>query len=141
MKAGREARLFINSAADGSGTYSAVDVKSVSWSLTHTTADVTLRSHAFERGLPVLSSLTGTITALYRPGDAGFNALYTAAQNKSTVWLRILDGPNSAGSRGVQGPFIVRQLDKDEPLTDAQTVQFQIMVAPEGVDPTFITVA
>lgn len=140
MKAGREARLFINANNDGSGSYQMVDVKSVTWSLSHTTADVTLRSHNFERNLPVLSSLTGTINAVYRPDDAAFNSLYTAAQTGAKVWLRILDGPNSAGSKGVQGPFVVRQLDKDEPLTDAQTVQFQISVAPDGVDPTFITV-
>lgn len=139
-KAGKSARLYRNANADGSGTYHEVDCREVTFQLQHTLADVTLRSHNFQRQLPVLSTLTVTITLLYDPTDAQQAALFNALWAAQPVWLRILDGPNTTGSKGIEGPFILQSWDKQEPLTEAQAVTIQAVPAPSGPDPAPVTV-
>lgn len=135
---GLDARIFINSALDGSGTYTEiVPVRDVKINMSADTADVSRRGHIFKKLMPSLLNCEVEVEMLWEPLEPTFNQVRQAYFSRGSVYLRILDGPNSAGSSGIQGRFTVIDFSRNEPLADALTVTIKFAPHP-ATDPEFV---
>ncbi|MGN6547720.1 MAG: hypothetical protein ACTHK7_21910 [Aureliella sp.] len=58
-----------------------------------------------------------------KPGstDAILDALIDSFDNGTVLDFAILDGAPTTGAEGIRGPFVVQQMDRDEPDEDAVT--------------------
>lgn len=87
-------------------------------------ADVTTRANSGYRGTAgTLKECTIEWQMLFKPSDAGFQAVRDAYYNNTLINLCPLSGAkDAAGSEGIKGDFSIIGFTKGEPLEGAQTV-------------------
>jgi TP901-1 family phage major tail protein len=94
-------------------------------------ADITTRGNSGWRATaPTLRSCSAEFQQIWKPGDAGFEAIKTAFLTNSTIELAILDGPHGeSGSQGPKGQFSITNFSRNEPLEEAITVSVTAKLA------------
>ena len=104
------------------------NAKDVSLNLETGEADVTTRANNGWRATAATLKDGGIeFEAVWKPGDAGFDALLTAWTNSAEISLMALDGSkDTVGSRGLVGNFTVTNFSRSEPLEEAVTVSVTI---------------
>jgi hypothetical protein len=120
------------------------NVKDVSLSLEAGEADVTTRANQGWRATaPTLRECTAEFEMLWKPGDAGFDAVKTAFLTAGTIRLAVLTGPRSAdgttpetGTEGPLGDFSITNFSRNEPLEEGVTVSVtaKLAVFDEWID-------
>ena len=77
----------------------------------------------------------------YDPADTDFIAFMKSWLGNSGIALAILDGSSAtAGTMGVWADFEVFDMNKTEPLEDAQTVTFTVRPTLTAVPPEWVKV-
>ena len=113
------------------------NVKDVTLNLEAGEADVTTRANQGWRATaPTLRECTAEFEMLWKPGDAGFEAVKTAFLGSSTLRLAVLTGAKSAdgiepvaGSEGPLGDFSITNFSRNEPLEEGVTVSVTAKLA------------
>lgn len=122
---GMNAKLYFGTALGALGTLTEMtNAKDVTVSLDSGSADVTTRANSGWRAkAPTLRECSIEWEMVWKPGDAGFEAMKTAYLNGTTVELAALDGSKSVtGSQGPKGSFGITSFIRKEPLEDAIAV-------------------
>ena len=104
------------------------NAKDVTLNLETGEADITTRANNGWRATAATLKDGGIeFEAIWKPGDAGFEALQTAWENASEISLMVLDGGKATvGSQGLVGNFTVTNFSRSEPLEEAVTVSVTI---------------
>ena len=107
------------------------NVKDVTLNLEAGEADVTTRANQGWRATaPTLRECTAEFEMLWKPGDAGFDAVKTAFLTSATVRLAVLTGDKAAsGTDGPRGDFSITNFSRDEPLEEGVTVSVTAKLA------------
>lgn len=119
------------------------NVADVTYTISKGAADVSVRGNngwAAERG--TLKRGTFNIQFKYDPADVDFIAFMKGWLTNTSIALAILDGSSAtAGVQGVWADFEIFDVNKGEPLEDAQTVVFTARPALSAVAPEWVKVA
>ncbi len=79
---------------------------------------------------PTLRECTAEFEMLWKPGDAGFDAIKTAFLTSATVRLAVLTGARDAsGVEGPLGDFSITNFSRNEPLEEGVTVSVTAKLA------------
>lgn len=107
------------------------NVKDVTVSMEAGEADVTTRANSGWRATaPTLRECTAEFEMLWKPGDAGFEAIKDAFLTSATLRLAVLTGANdAAGSEGPLGDFSITGFSRNEPLEEGVTVSVTAKLA------------
>jgi len=107
------------------------NVKDVTLTLNAGEADVTTRANQGWRATaPTLRECTAEFEMLWKPGDAGFDAIKTAYLSIDTVRLAVLTGArDAAGTEGPVGDFSITNFSRSEPLEEGVTVSVTAKLA------------
>jgi len=107
------------------------NVKDVTLTLNAGEADVTTRANQGWRATaPTLRECTAEFEMLWKPGDAGFDAIKTAYLSSDTVRLAVLTGAqDAAGTEGPVGDFSITNFSRSEPLEEGVTVSVTAKLA------------
>jgi hypothetical protein len=94
-------------------------------------ADVTTRANnGWEATAPTLKRCTIEWEMLWKPGDTGFEAIRTAFLAGGTLELAALDQAHDVlGAEGPKGSFSITGFTRNEPLTEAMTVNVTAKLA------------
>jgi hypothetical protein len=121
-----DAKLYYSATAlDGSSNDAAAvtwveitNVKDVSYSFSHETADGTTRGNGgLRKNIPTLKDLEVTFVLDADVSKAWWSAIRTAFANRSPIALAVMDGDEtSAGADGPAANFIISDFSRDEPL-------------------------
>ena len=107
------------------------NVKDVTLNLEAGEADVTTRANQGWRATaPTLRECTAEFEMLWKPGDAGFDAIKTAYLTSGTLRLAVLTGDQLAeGTEGPVGDFSITNFSRGEPLEEAVMVSVTAKLA------------
>jgi len=107
------------------------NVKDVTLTLEAGEADVTTRGNSGWRATaPTLRECTAEFEMLWKPGDAGFEAVKTAFLSAGTIRLAILTGAyDEPGTEGPLGDFSITNFSRSEPLEEGVTVSVTAKLA------------
>jgi TP901-1 family phage major tail protein len=107
------------------------NVKDVTLSMEAGEADITTRANSGWRATaPTLRECTAEFEMLWKPGDAGFDAVKSAFLSAGTLRLAILTGNKSTpGSEGPLGDFSITNFSRSEPLEEGVTVSVTAKLA------------
>jgi len=107
------------------------NVKDVTLSLEAGEADVTTRANQGWRATaPTLRECTAEFEMLWKPGDAGFDAIKTAFLTSATLALAVLTGEKAtSGTEGPRGDFSITNFSRNEPLEEGVTVSVTAKLA------------
>jgi hypothetical protein len=107
------------------------NVKDVTLNLEAGEADVTTRANQGWRATaPTLRECTAEFEMLWKPGDAGFDAVKTAFLTSGGIRLAVLTGARDAtGSEGPLGDFSITNFSRSEPLEEGVTVSVTAKLA------------
>ena len=107
------------------------NVKDVTLNLEAGEADVTTRANQGWRATaPTLRECTAEFEMLWKPGDAGFDAIKTAFLTSSTIRLAVLTGTSDAsGTEGPLADFSITNFSRSEPLEEGVTVSVTAKLA------------
>jgi hypothetical protein len=107
------------------------NVKDVTLNLEAGEADVTTRANQGWRATaPTLRECTAEFEMLWKPGDAGFEAIKTAFLTAGTIRLAVLTGGSTAsGTEGPLGDFSITNFSRNEPLEEGVTVSVTAKLA------------
>lgn len=107
------------------------NVKDVTLNLESGEADVTTRANQGWRATaPTLRECTAEFEMLWKPGDAGFEAVKTAFLSAGTLRLAVLTGDlDAADSEGPVGDFSITNFSRSEPLEEGVTVSVTAKLA------------
>jgi len=110
------------------------NVKDVTLSLEAGQADVTTRANSGWRATaPTLRECNCEFQMVWKPGDAGFEAVKTAFLSAGTVALAVLtDAHATVGSEGPVGNWAITNFSRSEPLEEAITVNVTAQLAAFG---------
>lgn len=110
------------------------NVKDVTLSLEAGEADVTTRANSGWRATaPTLRECSCEFEMIWKPGDAGFEAIKTAFLNAGTVALAVLTGAHdSVGAEGPVGNWSITNFSRSEALEEAVTVSVTAKLAAFG---------
>src|SRR6056297_787653 len=94
------------------------NVKDVTLTLEAGEADITTRSNSGWRATaPTLRECTVEFEMVWKPGDAGFDAVKTAFLSADTIHLAVLTGASDTdGSEGPKGDFSITNFTRNEAL-------------------------
>ncbi len=129
---GKDGKAYYNATpltATGAVTGSELDnIKDVNSDLSTGEADITTRANnGWEATAATLKKGTVNFKMVWKPGDAGFEAIQAAWEASGEIALMFLDGPvGTAGSQGISGNFTVTNFSRDEQLTEAMTVDVSV---------------
>ena len=135
---GMNAKIYQGAAAATLATLSEMDnVKDVTLNLEAGEADVTTRANQGWRATaPTLRECTAEFEMLWKPGDAGFDAIKTAFLTSATLRLAVLTGAKSpddiapvTGTEGPLGDFAITNFSRNEPLEEGVTVSVTAKLA------------
>lgn len=132
---GMNGKLYYGTPAATLDTMTELDnAKDVTGSLERGEADITTRANSgWKATAPTLASATIEFEALWKPGDAGFEALKTAFLTAGQIELAALDMAKSeTGAGGLKGTFCVTNFSRKEPLQDAMTVSVSCKLVKFG---------
>ncbi len=107
------------------------NVKDVTLNLEAGEADVTTRGNQGWRATaPTLRECTVEFEMLWKPGDAGFEAIKTAFLSSGQLRLAVLTGASDAsGTEGPLGDFSITNFSRNEPLEEGVTVSVTAKLA------------
>ena len=107
------------------------NVRDVTLNLEAGEADVTTRGNQGWRATaPTLRECTAEFEMLWKPGDAGFDAIKTAYLTSGTLRLAVLTGESTAsGTEGPLGDFSITNFTRSEPLEEGVTVSVTAKLA------------
>lgn len=113
------------------------NVKDVTLNLEAGEADVTTRANQGWRATaPTLRECTAEFEMLWKPGDAGFDAIKTAYLTAGSIRLAVLTGEKSpdgiatvAGSEGPLADFSITNFGRSEPLEEGVMVSVTAKLA------------
>jgi hypothetical protein len=107
------------------------NVKDVTLSLEAGEADVTTRANSGWRATAAtLKECTVEFQMLWKPGDAGFEAMRNAFLNSTQVRLAVLTGDSdTADSEGPLGNFTITGFSRNEALEEGVTVDVTAKLA------------
>jgi TP901-1 family phage major tail protein len=107
------------------------NVRDVTLNLEAGEADVTTRANQGWRATaPTLRECTAEFEMLWKPGDAGFDAIKTAFLTSSTIALAVLTGEKAtSGTEGPRGDFSITNFSRSEPLEEGVTVSVTAKLA------------
>jgi hypothetical protein len=110
------------------------NVKDVTLSLEAGEADVTTRANSGWRATaPTLRECSCEFEMIWKPGDAGFEAIKTAFLSAGTVALAVLTGAhNESGAEGPVGNWSITNFSRSEALEEAVTVSVTAKLAAFG---------
>ena len=129
---GMNAKIYQGAAGGALATLTEMaNVKDVTLSLEAGEADVTTRANQGWRATaPTLRECTAEFEMLWKPGDAGFDAVKTAFLTSGTICLAVLTGDRSAsGTEGPLGDFSITNFSRNEPLEEGVTVSVTAKLA------------
>jgi len=91
-------------------------------------ADVTTRGNGgWKASASTLRSLSGEMEIVFKPGDAGYEALRDAWKGNTLVSLAVLTGGSTvAGSEGPHGDFAVTGFNRSEELEEGVVVSVTV---------------
>ena len=104
------------------------NAKDVNLNLEKGEADITTRANnGWRATVGTLKDGGIEFEAIWKPGDAGFDALQAAWANGTEISLMALDGAyTTSGVKGLTGNFTVTNFSRSEPLEEAVTVSVTI---------------
>ncbi|MDH4201411.1 MAG: phage tail tube protein [Phycisphaerae bacterium] len=110
------------------------NVKDVTLSLEAGEADVTTRANSGWRATaPTLRECSCEFDMIWKPGDAGFEAIKAAFLSAGTVALAVLTGAhNESGAEGPVGNWSITNFSRSEALEEAVTVSVTAKLAAFG---------
>ena len=100
------------------------NVRDVTLTLEAGEADITTRANSGWRATaPTLRECRAEFEMVWKPGDAGFDAVKNAFLTSATIELAILDQDKAtAGAQGPKGSFSITSFSRNEALEEAITV-------------------
>ena len=126
---GMDCKLYFDSTplagAPSTGTWTELtNAKDVTVNLETGEADITTRANSGWRATAAtLKDGSIEFEMVWRPGDAGFDAIQTAWANSAEIALAAMDGDiTTSGNQGLAGNFTVTNFSRSEPLEEAVTV-------------------
>jgi len=107
------------------------NVKDVTLNLEAGEADVTTRANQGWRATaPTLRECSAEFEMLWKPGDAGFDAIKTAFLTSATLALAVLTGEKAtSGTEGPRGDFSITNFSRNEALEEGVTVSVTAKLA------------
>jgi len=110
------------------------NVKDVTLSLEAGEADITTRANnGWRATAPTLRECSCEFEMVWKPGDAGFEAVKTAFLTAGTVALAVLTGAhNESGAEGPVGNWSITNFSRSEALEEAVTVSVTAKLAAFG---------
>jgi len=129
---GMNAKIYQGAAGGALATLTEMaNVKDVRLNLEAGEADVTTRANQGWRATaPTLRECTAEFEMLWKPGDAGFDAVKTAFLSAGTIRLAVLTGDRTAsGTEGPLGDFSITNFSRNEPLEEGVTVSVTAKLA------------
>lgn len=107
------------------------NVKDVTLTLEAGETDISTRGNSGWRATaPTLRECTVEFEMLWKPGDAGFEAVKTAFLSAGTLRLAVLTGDlDAADSEGPVGDFSITNFSRSEPLEEGVTVSVTAKLA------------
>lgn len=107
------------------------NVRDVTLTLEAGEADITTRANSGWRATaPTLRECTAEFEMVWKPGDAGFDAVKNAFLTSATLELAILDQEKTvAGAQGPKGSFSITSFSRNEALEEAITVSVTAKLA------------
>jgi len=129
---GMNAKIYQGAAGGALATLTEMaNVKDVTLNLEAGEADVTTRANQGWRATaPTLRECTAEFEMLWKPGDAGFDAVKTAFLSSGTIRLAVLTGEKAAsGTEGPLGDFSITNFSRNEPLEEGVTVSVTAKLA------------
>ena len=132
VRLGLDAKLYRNTGTHPAPAWNEIEnVKDVTLNLEAGEADVTTRANQGWRATaPTLRECTAEFEMLWKPGDAGFDAVKTAFLTSGTIRLAVLTGDRTAsGTEGPLGDFSITNFSRNEPLEEGVTVSVTAKLA------------
>ena len=137
---GMNAKIYQGAAAADPATLSPAtltemgNVKDVTLSLEAGEADITTRANSGWRATaPTLRECSCEFEMVWKPGDAGFEAIKTAFLSAGTVALAVLTGAHDeTGAEGPVGNWSITNFSRSEALEEAVTVSVTAKLAAFG---------
>ena len=129
---GKDAKIYQGPAGGAMGELvEMANVRDVTLNLEAGEADITTRANSGWRATaPTLRECTCEFEMVWRPGDAGFDAIKNAFLAGSTIELAVLDqGKTTDGAQGPKGSFSITSFSRNEPLEEAITVSVTAKLA------------
>ncbi len=129
---GMNAKIYQGAAGGALATLTEMaNVKDVTLNLEAGEADVTTRANQGWRATaPTLRECTAEFEMLWKPGDAGFDAVKTAFLTSGSIRLAVLTGDRAAsGTEGPLGDFSITNFSRNEPLEEGVTVSVTAKLA------------
>ncbi len=129
---GMNAKIYQGAAGGELATLAEMsNVKDVTLNLEAGEADVTTRGNQGWRATaPTLRECTVEFEMLWKPGDAGFEAIKTAFLSSGQLRLAVLTGASDAsGTEGPLGDFSITNFSRNEPLEEGVTVSVTAKLA------------
>lgn len=107
------------------------NVRDVTLTLEAGEADITTRANSGWRATaPTLRECTAEFEMVWKPGDAGFDAVKNAFLTNGTLELAILDQDKAtSGAQGPKGSFSITSFSRNEALEEAITVSVTAKLA------------
>ena len=122
---GKDAKIYQGVAGAVLGALTEMsNVRDVTLNLEAGEADVTTRANGGWRATaPTLRECTAEFEMVWKPGDAGFDAVKTAFLTGGSIELAILDqARETVGAQGPKGSFSITSFSRNEALEEAITV-------------------
>jgi len=137
---GMNAKIYQGAAASDASTLDPStltemgNVKDVTLSLEAGEADITTRANSGWRATaPTLRECSCEFEMVWKPGDAGFEAIKSAFLSAGTVALAVLTGAhNESGAEGPVGNWSITNFSRSEALEEAVTVSVTAKLAAFG---------
>ncbi|QDU33049.1 Phage major tail protein 2 [Poriferisphaera corsica] len=129
---GMNAKIYRGPAGSDLSTLSEMsNVRDVTLNLEAGEADVTTRGNQGWRATaPTLRECTAEFGMLWKPGDAGFDAIKTTYLTSSSIALAVLTGEKEgSGTEGPRGDFSITNFSRNEPLEEGVTVSVTAKLA------------
>lgn len=135
-------KLYRNTGTYGSPTWSEVsNVDDVNFPLELSDQDVTKRNGGgFKQHEPGLADIAATLKMLHDPADTAMAAFITAAWNRTSIELYILDQAYStAGSQGIRATFKFFKQSRTEPVDGYMMQEFDVKPCLASNAPAYVT--
>jgi len=132
---GKDAKIYQGAAGGDLSTLTEMaNVRDVTLNLEAGEADITTRANSGWRAtVPTLRECTCEFEMVWKPGDAGFEAIRDAFLAGGQLELAVLDGDKATvGTQGIKGTFSITGFSRSEPLEEAITVSVTAKLAVFG---------
>jgi TP901-1 family phage major tail protein len=129
---GMNAKIYQGAAGAALGALAEMgNVRDVTLTLEAGEADITTRANSGWRATaPTLRECTAEFEMVWKPGDAGFDAVKNAFLTSGTLELAILDQAKAtSGAQGPKGSFSITSFSRNEALEEAITVSVTAKLA------------